>query len=1622
MPDRLQELHEKKWVESIREKVSTRIAERRSSRLRRELLETVEDESESHMSRGIKPLRSVNSEIYAMAQKQYDKDEINYERHEAIRLKDWDRVVVRDLNYFMATTDGETGTQRTEVLERVVRNMDPDEQINCRVVIMRKGENPNAFVVADGTIFVSQSLLNMCDTEDDIAFVLGHEMGHIKRRSSVQIIVQNAFNSWGVKWIHEAIAGDQESINFMERGGYKVTAAPKMLERLAGFERDREHQSGVMRATQTFGNFAVVNRTSGSAAERPLHPSLKGSFRKTNMEIYEKLSEVKTELISAKDSRVFAAKLHPQDLQQVFEDRENIKRRSRKVEGLPAFRIAIDKEIVSRTVALGHSETAAQIFVYLQKKQLFSSIPEDLYFMERPEKFLGVCAELRTFHHTPLVNEIHKSVFLTDDPIFVRLEADDFGNSWDYSAVEHFFGGGVTWLIYDREKEPSKTGMPVTRDKFVEGVSILRTYATGFKDQEYPDALAVRYMFSGVILPQLSEAGNFSTDAISDYLKQLRENGYYIDGKSFYYTVRNYLGTRKELEFNGHEIQINDAQRDAILKTIIEELGVVFEEKEKVEFTFADIDRLLKAFEFPPSGEYQDDKLGRDILLNMSNYLYENSVTEEDRILFIEYFLSKLQNFRYRLPYSFEEMIKTPYSRTQYDFKPNLKTLEGEAERLKSEQLYKFHIGLVMLVQFFEDDNGRFYEYIGRLCDSSGIDFNDLTKVQTINLVQEVLLAEQNWSGHKPMALGTKKQFQIDFSKSRLRMNDYSQISELPFIKRLLRKETVEIKTFAELYEYQKNMLQSISFFSIDRRPPEGINIFRDNLTYILIGQDVLDTATRLVQEGIPEVQYDELAKFMEESYPHNIEYKEFIAELDKKFLGLPEIDIRRKIDHLHDNIERIGYEGLTIVAEQITRIEDFRYFKTRMSDKIDDYLEGNETVSALALGDFGSQFVNGHFENVFLTAVKNPEVTVQTSTNLAAGWFSFIKNIERHTYHKVRYDHGLKKFFIDREASQSFISVRDSMMELEGLSGTSRSAIALKLLVDKNGGMSSPENRKKISNMVVSALRINNNFVRSSIVAACTEADAKLIALPVAQTMGPMLFRTFDRAAIDLSRVAEEPVEYDYRIDENDNSEKFVKTRVKDIFSAEEIRTITNSPTRDIRVFGPEFQEHPKSEIFALVQECDQKYYIFTDGVRQMLLKRRGPETAPLQEPGYELDPETESIIRAVEVSGPLGARSLQLTRQFENLSPALERRLSQSFDRNKGMDKLRFWINLDKLATEDEEVEAFVQRIELREYKGGGSLQTTFRADYHPEEGGTLDVVLRLKNPNVELFVDEVYESAYKTMQKVEREAKDKETKRHARMGMMLLNLSREWCKSDINDTDYERQDDIFRVKIRKFNDLVEGDLETFQYAPARVLTKKQLKVEITGLGETVNRVLETADINDDALRKRIVTTVSKFLLFQLKQSDYVDENGEEVFVVQSDPHIGNYLVEYAENGQFLGVLDRDFYLTLKRQDVEILNQFAEGGDPKKFLVDLVDRILEENKVSGLKKRIVKTNVLLKSGLQSLKDSADVMGIMRVVLTELEAAKINTPLSLRLMIRNIEAAKKLNQKYGMELKEQVL
>lgn len=122
----------------------------------------------------------------------------------------------------------------------------------------RAGE-PNAFALPGGFVFVSRSILTLCQADaNQVAFILAHEISHVLRGHAIERIVANSAISavsrttpaggilgpWlqrvGVRFLETAYSRDQEldadrlAIRLMAAAGYDPWAGVTLLENLAG--------------------------------------------------------------------------------------------------------------------------------------------------------------------------------------------------------------------------------------------------------------------------------------------------------------------------------------------------------------------------------------------------------------------------------------------------------------------------------------------------------------------------------------------------------------------------------------------------------------------------------------------------------------------------------------------------------------------------------------------------------------------------------------------------------------------------------------------------------------------------------------------------------------------------------------------------------------------------------------------------------------------------------------------------------------------------------------------------------------------------------------------------------------------------------------------------------------------------------------------------------------------------------------------------------------------------------------------------------------------------------------------------------------------------------------------
>ncbi len=131
-----------------------------------------------------------------------------------------------------------------------------------------KSTEPNAFALPGGGIFVTRSLLKLCDwNQDEVAFILAHEMGHVIRGHAMNRIIANSaiavgskatpirgpLTSWlnrvGVTFLESAYSQDMEleadtlGARLVAVAGYDPHAPIQLLLRLSKLNQPTKQSS-----------------------------------------------------------------------------------------------------------------------------------------------------------------------------------------------------------------------------------------------------------------------------------------------------------------------------------------------------------------------------------------------------------------------------------------------------------------------------------------------------------------------------------------------------------------------------------------------------------------------------------------------------------------------------------------------------------------------------------------------------------------------------------------------------------------------------------------------------------------------------------------------------------------------------------------------------------------------------------------------------------------------------------------------------------------------------------------------------------------------------------------------------------------------------------------------------------------------------------------------------------------------------------------------------------------------------------------------------------------------------------------------------------------------------------
>lgn len=121
---------------------------------------------------------------------------------------------------------------RQEALRDAFRPLLATEPDHDFTILFRDGMGANAFALPDGTLVFSDEMVALAETDEELATVLAHEMGHVVHRHGLQGIVQSSLSAW----IVVLMTGDLSSASDLSTG------VPAVMMNLA-YSRNMEREA-----------------------------------------------------------------------------------------------------------------------------------------------------------------------------------------------------------------------------------------------------------------------------------------------------------------------------------------------------------------------------------------------------------------------------------------------------------------------------------------------------------------------------------------------------------------------------------------------------------------------------------------------------------------------------------------------------------------------------------------------------------------------------------------------------------------------------------------------------------------------------------------------------------------------------------------------------------------------------------------------------------------------------------------------------------------------------------------------------------------------------------------------------------------------------------------------------------------------------------------------------------------------------------------------------------------------------------------------------------------------------------------------------------------------------------
>jgi len=1474
-----------------------------------------------------------------------------------------------EFDYLAKTKGLEIGTERCNKLQKIVDKLviasgNEKWRGKTQVVILTKGLNPEAMAYPDGTIFISQSLINLFDSIDEVAAVLGHEVHHLTNETFLKSSRANNTNGegFGVKWFHE-MTSDFGSAEVLNECGFRTKAMKDVLLKLNDFfgnRRGYEHQAPIIRAIEQFMFHMTKDFENSNKAATPLPKEFFAKPKETNFEI---LQHIVTE---GNPEEIIPAlnKLHKRDLRKVLKcltqtnhidnffhlnDKPNNDKRKEADYRLERARWELQKFIQEKTHKLGLTDEETKLFLFRHNLVSFSGLIEINTLVMTANK-MDNDGTIKQTNLSIFDGEIEKDPFTLDPPILLDRIIDwvrFYTYNTNFSVTEVMYSNEQDFVDFvGKISECISSKLPLVNDgEFVnkDGNRLSLIFISQYPEVEIQrnlNRLVLEYIRHITVKEKTVEIPH---EKIINLFKSLKTAGF-----SFREIYDENNSTLKPYEDGTHGIfnEKNDPTRKSIENAHREVYGseLVIRKPESQKVTFPTFEEF----------KIKVSKLSSNKISEYLRNIYHNNRLQENSPEKLEYRKKYVGYVKYLIDQSFvesedslnESVIDaleahlTDTEFTNFKYRGNLKgygvektTIDEliELKKIDKQKLYEEAIVLhrERVLQ------GSISQIIERSRNNEEIAYELLEYFMT-NPNSKIDISSTNttflYSSLRSVFNFLDKE--SAFFENNNGIGNFQRFYELPYVQELVERfqKPLHFENLAELLDFTKvsEFSEILRLIKTNYENP----LFRDSMdSAILLGQ-LRSELARLSEPGkIQTTDFPVLIHIIEQLLPNSNEAKVLVRQMNLYVLKDPNRTIKEKIDFYMSKYEELGIEGALIVGDQITDLATFLNFKKLSGELYENYLKGKKGLTGVAAIDFESTELVKDAKLLVKTASRNPKEITESSTDFAKVWLLWVADAQDNIGIKwTKFNKKLKRIQVRSDHKGVFKSFVETIGILKNMKVSDRLSISIKALTDQGGLLTTVEGRVQLISFLKSALSLKHGFISLILEKAITKGETSLLGLVGSKMLAPLLFSNLSANSVNIRDIR------------NNNIDEDRKLIIEQDF-VDNLGYILPRETKNILGYGLVYQNQPNC---TPAKEATISTKIYEKVIADLTLQVRvlaQVEDGDNSENKSKLPVSTEAIIQAGE-SSALFIRAMQMAVQVMDFSPAVRERLAMTQDKMQGQSKLAFWDNmlgrtLEGKVQYDPEFATFMRDrfISLDNYLGGGSLFTTYAATIKGENGQPEKVILKMLSPNAESNNEDIYNLSVSTLTNLIETSKG-EIRDQAKLALTLLTLSYQWCKEDINDPNYIERDDKFRKTIEDFNQIHGGVIVD---ASDRVFTSKKIKVEARSKGVTLNTLFDDRNV-DSKTKSLLVERLNQFFDHQFIYP-HTDKEGKVSYIFHSDPHAGNYMFDVSAGLDApLSVIDRSMFLELDRDENEMF-KLLKNGKGTQFVQTFIKRCLELN-----------------------------------------------------------------------------